>query len=137
MQIIHGKTVQPSGTAQFVRPDTDHRFAVGVDMFGSDNLCGFDADQNITSVEPNCVGVGNTAGWNCAGTAVAGNDKRVDAPILGVAAFRDRMNADFVAYTGVTYLFEVLRGLGGDDRVLINEQLPIYLWAQRSTVLIR
>ena len=52
-----------------------------------------------------------------------------DAPILGVAAFRDTMKAtDFLANTGVTYLSEELRGLEEGDQVWIDERLPTRLW---------
>lgn len=141
-QVIHGKIVQQSGAGQFVLLGTCEPFAVGADTFDDDNLYAFDEDQNITLVEPIRVDIGNDRGWIPAGTVVASHyvffDSLsglhigyvdFDAPILGVAAFRDTMSAtDFLANTGVTYISEELRGLEEGDQVWVDETLPTRLW---------
>lgn len=141
-QIIYGKIVQQSGAGQFVLLGTNTPFAVGADTFDDDNLYAFDEDQNITLIEPIRVDIGNDKGWIAAGTVVASHyvffDSLsgvqigyvdFDAPILGVAAFRDTMKAtDFLANTGVTYISEELRGLEEGDQVWIDETLPTRLW---------
>ena len=140
--VLDGRILQQTGQGQFVKLDTDTSFAVGADTFDTDHLYAFDEDQNITLIEPIRVDIGNERGFIPAGTVVASHyvffDSLsgvhygyvdFDAPILGIAAYRDTMAAtDFLANTNVVYISMELRGLEEGDQVWIDDIDPNRLW---------
>lgn len=140
--VLDGCILQQTGQGQFVKLDTDTSFAVGADTFDTDHLYAFDEDQNITLIEPIRVDIGNERGFIPAGTVVASHyvffDSLsgvhygyvdFDAPILGIAAYRDTMAAtDFLANTNVVYISMELRGLEEGDQVWIDDIDPNRLW---------
>ncbi|MEM9496483.1 MAG: hypothetical protein AAGA28_01075 [Pseudomonadota bacterium] len=140
--VIDGDILRQSGSGQFVKLDTDPPFRVGADTFDDCNLYAFDEDQNITLTAPIRVDIGGEMGIIPQGRVVASHyvffDSLdgihmgyvyFDAPILGVAAFRDTMAAtDYLANTDVTYLSLELRGLEQGDYVWIDPEDPHRLW---------
>lgn len=128
-----------SGTGSFEILSTAVPFTVGEDNFDTDNLYGFNEDQNI--VVPRRIAV--TGGVSPKrGEVVASHyvffdplkDTRIrgyilfDAKIYGIASSRRKMDAsDFLANTKVTYLSPDLRGLEKSDRVWIDPRNPFRL----------
>lgn len=140
--VLGGGIVEQNGRGHFVKLDTDTPFAVGNDNFDTEHLYAFDEDQNIVLEAPIRVDIGGVKGQIHAGETVASHyvffDSLrgvhigfvdFDAPILGVAAFRNTMAAtDFLANTSVTYISPDLRGLEQGDYVWIDEKDPNRLW---------
>lgn len=140
--ILDGEILRQNGQGSFVKLETVEPFTVGYDTFDDDNLYGFDEDQNITLTEPISVDIGGNNGLISQGTVVASHyvffDSLsgiqygyvyFDAPILGIAAFRDSMaRTDFLANNAVNYISAELRGLEEGDRVWVDEEDPHKLW---------
>jgi hypothetical protein len=140
--ILDGEILRQNGQGQFVKLQTHEPFDVGFDTFDDDNLYGFDEDQNITLTEPIRVDIGGSNGLIPQGTVVASHyvffDSLsgtqygyvyFDAPILGIAAFRNTMaNTDFLANNGVNYISAELRGLEEGDQVWVDSEDPNKLW---------
>lgn len=140
--IIDGQILRQNGQGQFMKLPADSSFAVGADNFNTDHLYGFDEDQNIVLPEDIQVDIGGADGMIAQGTEVASHyvffDSvsgvqygyvYFDAPIIGIAAFRETMGAtDFLANTSVTYISTDLRGLERGDHVWIDEDDPHRLW---------
>lgn len=140
--VLDGDILRQTGAGHFVKLKTDPPFAVGEDTFDTDNLYAFDEDQNIELTAPIRVDIGGDGGIIPAGTVVASHyvffDSLsavhygyviFDAPILGVAAYRNTMAAtDFLANTSVRYISVELRGLERGDRVWIDPEDPHRLW---------
>lgn len=143
--ILGGGIIRESGSGSFIKLDPTDGFVVGADTFNTDDLYGFDEDQNITLIEPIAVDIGGCVnGHIAAGTTVASHyvffDSvdgvqqgfvDFDAPVLGIAAFQETMAAtDFLANTDVTYISLQLRGLERGDEVWIDPYLPTRLWVR-------
>ena len=140
--VLGGRIVQQNGHGQFIKLGTGTPFAVGNDNFNTEHLYAFDEDQNIVLEAPIRVDIGGVQGLIHAGETVASHyvffDSLrgvhigfvdFDAPILGIAAFRNTMAAtDFLANTSVTYISPELRGLEQGDQVWIDENDPNRLW---------
>ena len=140
--ITGGGIVEQRGDGTFIKLDTDTPFTVGEDNFNTDNLYGFDENQNIVLDAPIRVDIGQPGGLLPAGTEVAShyvffdsvNSEHIgyvdfDAPILGIAAYQDTMAAtDFLANTAVNYVSPRLRGLERGDLVWIDKENPARLW---------
>jgi len=140
--VTGGAILQQRGSGEFVKLETDEPFAVGNDTFDDDNLYAFDEDQNIALKEPIRVDIGGEDGVIPADTTVAShyvffdslNGVHIgyvdfDAPILGVAAYRETMAAtDFLANTDIEYLSLDLRGLERGDRAWVDTEDPHRLW---------
>ncbi|MEM9425669.1 MAG: hypothetical protein AAGA06_03115 [Pseudomonadota bacterium] len=140
--ILDGAILRQSGNGTFVHLSTDKPFDVGEDNFDTCHLYAFEEDQNIVLVEPVRVDIGGENGMIPAGSTVASHyvffDSLngvhygyvdFDAPILGVAAQPDTMDAtDFLANTGVNYISTDLRGLEDGDQVWIDPDDPFRLW---------
>ncbi len=140
--ILDGEIIRQNGQGQFVKLQTVEPFDVGFDTFDDDNLYGFDEDQNITLTEPIRVDIGGNNGLIPQGTVVASHyvffDSLsgiqygyvyFDAPILGIAAFRNTMaSTDFLANTTVNYISAELRGLEEGDQVWVDSVDPNKLW---------
>ncbi|KQI71858.1 hypothetical protein AN191_10415 [Loktanella sp. 5RATIMAR09] len=140
--ITGGGIVQQDADGEFVKLDTATPFTVGEDNFNTDNLYGFDENQNIVLEAPLRVDIGDPDGILPAGTEVASHyvffdsyDSEhigfvdFDAPILGIAASEQTMAAsDFLANTSVTYVSKRLRGLERGDLVWIDKDDPARLW---------
>ncbi|MEM1159417.1 MAG: hypothetical protein AAGJ28_00655 [Pseudomonadota bacterium] len=140
--VIGGQILRQSGQGSFVKLDPAQPFAVGQDTFDDCNLYAFDEDQNIVLPQTIQVDIGGMAGEIPVGTIVASHyvffDSLAgihigfvdfDAPVLGVAAYRDTMAAtDFLANTAVTYISPELRGLEQGDTVWIDPDQPNRLW---------
>lgn len=140
--VLDGQILRQQGSGVFVKLETDQPFSVGEDNFNTDHLYAFDEDQNITLEEPIRVDIGGVDGVIAEGTVVASHyvffDSingiqfgviHFDAPILGVAALPDTMDAtDFLANTSVNYISTDLRGLEEGDIVWIDPKDPNALW---------
>lgn len=140
--VIDGNILRQTGFGDFVKLDTDERFAVGNDTFDDCNLYAFDEDQNIVLPAPIRVDIGPESGVIPEGTVVASHyvffDSisgahygyvDFDAQILGIAVQQDTMAAtDFLANTLVDYISVELRGLERGDHVWIDEKDPQRLW---------
>lgn len=139
---LDGAILRQAGNGSFVKLETAQPFDVGRDNFNTDHLYAFDEDQNITLDAPVRVDIGGVDGAIAAGTVVASHyvffDSLdgihhgyvyFDAPILGVAAMPDTLDAsDFLANTQVNYISTELRGLENGDYVWIDEHDPHRLW---------
>ncbi len=140
--VLDGQILRQTGDGQFVLLSTDTPFDVGQDNFDTDHLYAFDEDQNIVLPLPIRVDIGGENGVIPQGATVASHyvffDSlngvhhgfvEFDAPILGVAAQPDTMDAtDFLANTSVTYISTNLRGLEDGDHVWIDAENPFRLW---------
>lgn len=140
--VIGGEIVQQTGDGEFVILDPAREFDVGEDNFNTDHLYAFDEDQNIRLAEAIRVDIGGLDGVIPAGEVVAShyvffdslNGSHYayvdfDAPILGIAALPDTMDAtDFLANTSVNYISTELRGLERGDYAWIDEDDPNRLW---------
>lgn len=140
--VLDGEILRQTGNGTFVKLDPEDIFAVGDDNFDTDHLYAFDEDQNITLERAIRVDIGGEVGIIPGGTTVASHyvffDSLrgthhgyvyFDAPILGVAAYRDTMAAtDFLANNEVVYLSTELRGLEDGDQVWIDAEDPHKLW---------
>ena len=140
--VLGGEIVRQNGSGQFVLLKTDKPFDVGKDNFNTEHLYAFNEDQNILLVEPIRVDIGGKNGIIPAGQIIASHyvffDSidgvqvgfvDFDAPILGIAAYRDTMAAtDFLANTSVNYISTELRGLERGDTVWIDPDDPTRLW---------
>jgi hypothetical protein len=140
--ITGGGIVQQDADGEFVKLDTDKPFTVGEDNFNTDNLYGFDENQNIVLEAPIRVDIGDAYGVLPTGTEVASHyvffdsyDSEhigyvdFDAPILGIASSEETMAAsDFLANTSVIYVSKRLRGLERGDLVWIDKENPARLW---------
>ncbi len=140
--VLDGAILQQTGNGTFIKLTTDVPFDVGRDNFNTDHLYAFDEDQNIVLDRPIRVDVGGEMGIIPQGQTVASHyvffdsiDSsqygyiEFDAPILGVAAQPDTMDAtDFLANTSINYISTDLRGLETGDEIWIDVQNPFRLW---------
>jgi len=140
--VLDGQIVRQNGNGGFVKLETDIPFSVGFDTFDDDNLYAFDEDQNIALTDAIRVDIGGENGVIPSGTTVASHyvffdslagvhigTVLFDAPVLGIAAYRDTMKAtDFLANTKVNYISEELRGLEQGDYVWVDDNNPNQLW---------
>lgn len=140
--VINGEVLRQNGNGEFKLLDTSVPFSVGHDNFNTDHLYAFDEDQNILLSEPIRVDIGGDRGMIPQGTTVASHyvffDSLsgvhegyvdFDAPILGIAALPDTLDAtDFLANNSVNYISTDLRGLEPGDYVWIDPDDPFRLW---------